>query len=153
MLGKFYLRQLPKVNWGSSFMSLRKKKTHQRFTLEKLKETSNLVIKAQHWNTARLCRPPGAPSLRGRDVLGVHYVCGESGKLQEGCFWKCGHKGPPGCVSATHTARLRIQLCVLMLIWRPTRFVTVWQQRVFQEALSIFYLRQKEASLVSPACV
>ena len=62
-------------------MSLRKK-THQRFTLKKLKETSSLVRKAECWNTARLYRLPRVQSFRGRDVLGAHYVCGESGKLQ-----------------------------------------------------------------------
>lgn len=117
--GKFYLRQLPKGNQGSSFMSLRKKtnkKTHQRFALEELKEPSNLIRKAQHWNTARLLRLPHTQSLRGRDILGAHYVCGKSRKLQEGCCWKCGHKGPLGCAFATHRARLRIQLSVLTFI-------------------------------------
>lgn len=58
-----------------------KKKTHQRFTLEKLKETSSLVRKAECWST-RLYRLPCVQSLRGRDVLGAHYACAESGKLQ-----------------------------------------------------------------------
>lgn len=89
-------------------MSLKKKKIRHRFTLEKLKETLNLVGKAQPCNTADGLQHE---SLRGAGFSELFMVV--SPGAPRGRCWRGGLRGSPGCAPAPRDGGPRRQLSVL----------------------------------------